>query len=61
MSIDAEKRVTKEWKGQLIFYIYSPYRKFTERMIHLLLNYCRVEINLIDSTKQIEWFYMSKS
>ncbi len=58
MSVDAQKRVRKDWKGIPIFTMYTPYRKFTERLTHLLLDYCRYEILMSDNTKQIEWFYI---
>jgi hypothetical protein len=58
MSIDAHKRVKQEWKAIPLFTMYTPYRKFSERLSHLLLDYCRYNIILPDNTKQIEWFYI---
>jgi hypothetical protein len=58
MSIDAKKRIIKDWKGIPLFTIYTPYRRFSERLTHLLLDYCRYKIILPDDTTQIEWFYI---
>ena len=60
MSVNAHKRVRQEWKAIPLFTIYTPYRKFSERLSHLLLDYCRYNIVLPDNTKQIEWFNIKK-
>ena len=59
MSVDADRRVLKEWKGKQVFKIYTPYRRLTENLTHLLLNYCRKKIIMQDGKKHIEWFHIN--
>jgi len=59
MSIDAERRVLKQWKAQMIFKLYTPYRRLTESIAHLLLDYCRKKLVLENDKEQIEWFHIN--
>jgi hypothetical protein len=59
MSIDAERRVLKQWKAQMMFKLYTPYRRLTESIAHLLLDYCRKKLVLENDKEQIEWFHIN--
>lgn len=59
MSINADRRVLKEWKGKQVFKMYTPYRRLSENLTHLLLNYCRKKIIMPDGKKYVEWFHIN--
>ena len=56
-SIDPINRVIKQWKGELIFCIHTPYNKKAESLIHLYLNYARRILEEENGKTHIEWFY----
>ena len=59
MSINADYRVLKQWKAEIVFKLYTPYRRLTEGVTHLLLDYCRKKLVLENDKEQIEWFYIN--
>jgi hypothetical protein len=61
MSIDADYRVLKQWKAQMMFKLYTPYRRLTEGVTHLLLDYCRKKLVLENDKEQIEWFHIKSN
>lgn len=56
-SVDPINRVIKQWKGELIFCIHTPYNKKAESLIHLYLNYARRILEDDTGKTHIEWFY----
>jgi hypothetical protein len=59
MSINADYRVIKQWKAEIVFKLYTPFRRLTEGITHLLLDYCRKKLVLENDKEQIEWFYIN--
>jgi hypothetical protein len=61
MSVNADYRVIKQWKAEMMFKLYTPYRRLTESVTHLLLDYCRKKLVLENEKEQIEWFHINSN